>query len=127
MNCTALMHLPTKILFILIGVGRFISRVHIPSALTWEASWQCGLASRTRPARGTKKRLCGKILLSHVCRNPCRAPALQTPASNTSLGTGFQSAGFISPVTPTVSLQVQQDRGQPLCCGSKRWKSFPSL
>lgn len=127
LNCTALMHLQTKTLFIFTGLGRFVSRVRIPPTLSWESTWHCSLASTATPARGTKNELYGKILVSHVCPNVCQALPLQVPASNTTLGAGFRSAEFISPMTRAVSLQVQRDRDQPLCCGNKEWKGFLSL
>lgn len=127
LNCTALMHLQTNTLFIFTGLGRFVSRVYIPPPLTWESTWHCSLASTATPARGTKNELCGKILGSRVCPTLCQALLLQVLARNTSLGAVFRSTEFISPMTHSVSLQVQQDHDQPLCCGSKDWKGFLSL
>lgn len=55
--------------------------------------------------RSTKNRLCGKILVSHICPNLCRTP--ETGAGRADLGASFQSTEFISPMTCTVSLQIQ--------------------
>lgn len=83
------------------------------------------LALQSGQHRSTKNRLCGKIFVSHICPNPCQTP--QTGNGSADLGSSFQSTEFISPMACTVSLQIQWDWGQPLCCGTKRWKSFPSL
>lgn len=68
-----------------------------------------------------------KPLVSHVCHNFCQALTLQMVAGNINLGTSFQSTEFISPMTCTVSLQLQWDHSQPLYCGSKGWESFSTL
>lgn len=73
----------------------------------------------------TRSRLYGKILVSHICPNHCQT--LQTGAGSADLSASFQSTEFISPMACTVSLQIQWDCGQPLCCGTKGWKFSLSL